>query len=75
MWRLEIHDKRRDLLFYGWFASSRDAGQFVENTLELFLVEQAVFYTLTDGARRVEYLASEAADCLQHSGSHLMSGG
>ncbi len=68
MWRLEIQDRRKDLLFYGWFPTSREAGEFVENTLELFLIEQAVFYTLTDGKRRIEYLASDVASCLKHSG-------
>ncbi len=64
MWRVEVLDKHRDLLFKGWFATAADAGEFIENTLELFLLQQARFYAISHGDRRLEYSANDAADCV-----------
>ncbi len=70
MWRVDVVDRQREPLFYGWFATAADAGEFVENTLELFLLQQAKFYTVTDGDKRIEYTAGEAAECVFASRRH-----
>ncbi len=72
MWRVDICDKAHEPLFSGWFSTSEDVGEFVENTLDLFLVEKAEFYAISDGDRRIEYRAKEAACCVAKTnvGSH-----
>ncbi len=64
MWRLAVLDKHGAAVYSGSFDSPGDLGQFVENTLGLFLLEGADHYVATDGDRRVAYAASDAATCL-----------
>ncbi len=56
-WHVQVLDKRREPLFNGWFPSATAAGIFINNTLELFLVEHAEFFVVSnpDEKRRVEY--------------------
>ncbi len=72
MWRVEVLDNQREPLFAGWFPTPTAAGEFVENTLELFLLEQAEYYVVSSPDKRIEYRASDAAACVRGAGGHAV---
>ncbi len=64
MWALHILDERGELMFDGVYETAAEAGQFVEDTFELFREEGAHLYRLASRERCVEYTADDAGACL-----------
>ncbi len=53
-------------MFHERFPSAREAVDFIENTIEFFLVERAAHVVVADERARTErkYRAEEIADCI-----------